>query len=209
MVDNSNEIRWHPRVSQTKIVRLYRSDAEGLLNVDLLEDVAVTLYLRCRSIVMVGDAEKGRIHCPRCHNEGRSTIIDRGGYGKGFLLVCPTCQWSATWGQYLKSYQRKQLNIGGAGRYFREYLRAYREAGTPTEKLMAMDRVIHQFHYNTLRGETLPTRANCVNLIEGTLTQTVQFLNNLHTSNPQTKLNWYQILKSIKAHPKPKTAKQP
>lgn len=188
MVDHSSEIRWYPRVSQRKLVRLYESDAKGLLDTDLLEDVAVTLYLSYRSIVMVGDAEKGRVHCPRCHDEGRSTIIPRGGHGKGFQLVCPTCQWTTTWGQYLKSYQRKQLSIGGAGKYFREYMKAYREAGTPKEKMLAVDRVIHQFHYNTLKGETLPTRANCVNLIEGTLTQTVQLLNNLHTANPQTKL---------------------
>ena len=87
-------------------------------------------------------------------------------------------------------------------------MNAYREAKSPKEKMLAVDRVIHQFHYNTLRGETPPTRANCVNLIEGTLTQTVQLLNNLHNANPQTKQNWQQTLQTIKAHPKPKTTNQ-
>jgi hypothetical protein len=203
VIDTSNEIKWHPRLPQWKLVRLYESDAKGLLDTELLEDVAVTLYLRCLSIIMVGEAEKGRVHCPRCHNEGRSTIIDRGKHGKEFQLICPTCHWSSTWGQYLKSYQRKQLSIGGAGIYFREYVKAYRKVDSPKEKMLAVDRVIHQFHYNILDGEHQPTRANCVNLIEGTLTQTVQLLNSLHNTGSKTKEKWSQILHTIKAHPKP------
>jgi len=91
VIDDKDEIRWHPRVPQAKIRRLYRSDADGSLDVDLLDDVATTLYLRCRSIVMVGDAEQGRVHCPRCYNNGKSTVIPRDARGKDFLLVCPTC----------------------------------------------------------------------------------------------------------------------
>jgi hypothetical protein len=204
MPDHSNEIKWHPRVPQRKLIRLYESDASNLLNTELLNDIAITLYLRCESIIMVGDAQKGKIHCPRCHNNGRSTIISRLQYHDDYQLICPTCKWSTTWEKYLKSYQRKQLSIGGAGPYFREYMESYRKAKTPSEKMLAVDRVIHQFHYNLLRGEIKPTRANCVNLIEGSLTQTVQLLNDLHTSTRGTKIKWHSTLNSIKEHPTPR-----
>ena len=205
MVYLHSGIKWHPRVPQQKLLRLYKSDAEGLRDTELLEDVAITLYLRCKSIILVGEAEKGRVHCPRCHMKGRTTIIWRESSNKNYLMVCPVCGWQATWGEYLRSYQRKQLSIGGAAEYFKVYIHAYEKAKTPSEKMLAIDRVIHQFHYNIVKDEILPTRANCVNLIEGTLTQTVKFLDKLSTGeNTQAKQEWLMTFNKMKTpHPKP------
>jgi hypothetical protein len=207
---NAKHISWNPRVSPHKIRKLYESHASGLIDEDLVEDVGITLYLRCQSILYVGDAQKGKVHCPECLNNNRDTIIQRGSSGKEFLIVCPVCGWEITWGDYFRSYQGKQLSIGGAGDYFREYIKAYENANTLLEKMIAIDRVIHEFHYNILHGESQPTRAACVNLIEGTLTEVVAFLDELSCpdTSPEelrtSRQKWRETLKSMyDCHPKP------
>jgi len=47
------EVHWAPPVSKEKIRRLYESDASGLRDDELLDDVGITLYLRCKSILTV------------------------------------------------------------------------------------------------------------------------------------------------------------
>jgi len=46
----------------------------------------------------------------------------------------------------------------------------------PSEKMIAIDRVIHEFHYSIKELPDLPTRLACVNLIEGRLTSVLKFL---------------------------------
>jgi hypothetical protein len=55
--DGRSEIRWSPRVPQWKIQRLYESDAQGLLDEELLDDVGITLWLRCRDILTIHEAK--------------------------------------------------------------------------------------------------------------------------------------------------------
>jgi len=166
-------------VPKWKIRKLYESEASGLLDEELLDDVGISLYLRCQSILTVGQAQRGQVQCPRCSNAGRNTVIERRSHGKEEVLKCPQCSWRATWGEYLGTYQGKQLSEGGAGAYLRAFVTRYEHAKTPTRKLLAIDRVIHEFHYNAVESLRRPTRAACVNLIGGRLTDVVAFLNDL------------------------------
>ena len=52
----ADEIEWARRVPKSKIRRLYESDASGLLDEDLLEEVGSLLLQRCKSILNVADA---------------------------------------------------------------------------------------------------------------------------------------------------------
>lgn len=45
--------------------------------------------------------------------------------------------------------------------------------------MLAIDRLIHAFHFSMKDRPELPTRPACVNLIEGKLTDVIQFLNGL------------------------------
>jgi hypothetical protein len=166
-------------VSKAKIRRLYENDANGIIDEDLIEEVASLLYLRILSILQVKEAKEGRVKCPRCAERGAETVIPRDG-GREMTLVCPVCGWRMTWAEYQKTYKRKQLHHGGALPAFENYLRQYDAAKTPRERLLAIDRVIHEFHYWLVQeGMKVPTRAAAVNLIEGRLTDVVLFLDEL------------------------------
>jgi hypothetical protein len=170
-------------VPKWKIRRLYESDAQGMLDVELLEDVGWTLLLRCQDILTVDEAKKGRVSCPRCARRGSPTVIDRGpvtaGDKRDRVITCPECSWQITWGEYALSYSRKQLNAGGAKSAFAAYVRTYLAARSAREKMLAVDRLIHEFHYSARVLPDQPTRPVGVNLIQGKLASVLQFLDEL------------------------------
>ena len=53
MSDDAAEVRWTPRATKRQIRRLYESDARGLLDENLLDEVGVQLCLRCENIMTV------------------------------------------------------------------------------------------------------------------------------------------------------------
>jgi endogenous inhibitor of DNA gyrase (YacG/DUF329 family) len=186
MLDGRNDICWPPRVPKHKIRRLYESDAQGMLDQDLVNDVGISLLVRCESILTVFEAKHGRVKCPRCARQGQTTVIlPHSGDVRDQLLECPVCGWQLTWGEYALSYKRKQLNPGGAVSAFARYIEHYRLARTPQGKLLAIDRLIHEFHYSLVHRPDLPTRPAGVNLIQGKLADVIQFLDDL-TYGPQS-----------------------
>ncbi|MBN1583526.1 MAG: hypothetical protein JXA89_22645 [Anaerolineae bacterium] len=180
--DGRSEIRWTPRVSKHQVRRLYEADAQGIVDQDLLDEVGTMLFARCRDILTIKAARMGHVKCPRCARKRRETVIERahpGGDARDELLVCPQCGWQITWGEYRLSFKHKQLHSGGATEWFEDYVQAYPRARTAREKMLAIDRLIHAFHYSLRRQPDLPTRPACVNLIAGKVTDVVQFLDEL------------------------------
>ena len=197
MSNGREAIRWHPRVPRDTIRRLYLSEARGLLDEELLDEVGITLYLRCISILQVEDARRGRVHCPRCYRDGRETISVRQTGKLGEMLRCPVCGWTLTFGEYASAYKRRQLSMGGAGDAFCSYVAAYPGARTPREKMLLVDALIHAFHYALRKEPDLPTRAACVNLIKGRLREVERLLDDLaygEGTRPEvlaTRQHWY------------------
>jgi endogenous inhibitor of DNA gyrase (YacG/DUF329 family) len=182
MSTGRNEIRWSPRVPKWKIRRLYELDAQGIVDEALLDDVGITLLLRCRDIITIDEAQRGRVKCPRCAKQKKRTLIDRAydtGDVRDEVITCPECGWRITWGEYALSFRRKQLNSGGALTAFERYIRDYRAARRPQQKMLAIDRLIHEFHYSLRAQPDLPCRPVGVNLIQGKLGDVVRFLDEL------------------------------
>jgi DNA-directed RNA polymerase subunit M/transcription elongation factor TFIIS len=183
-----DEIKWPRRVPKHKIRRLYESDAQGMLDEELVDDVGITLLLRCKSILEVAQAKRGRVRCPCCARQRVETTIQRArvkGDPRDEVITCPACGWQVTWGEYAASYKRKQLNIGGAAGAFEAYVQSYKAARTPQAKMLAIDRLIHAFHYSLRDRPGLPTRSVGPNLIQGKLTDILRFLDEL-TYGPDT-----------------------
>ncbi len=205
---DAGEIRWAPRLPKAKLLRLYESDASGVLNEELLEDVGLTLLLRCESILAVDQAVHGRVPCPRCQKQPRESIIERSfrkGDPRDEVLVCAVCGWTATWGEYQNSFRRKQLNMGGAGPSFQEYIARYRAARTPQAKMVAIDRLVHEWHCSLQARPHLPTRPVVPNLIEGKCGELIKFLDKL-TNGPaageelrRTRGQWQKTLAQFRA----------
>lgn len=182
-----DEVTWAPRLSKEKIRRLYQSDAGGMLDEELLDDVGTRLYQRCQSILEVDAAKQGQMHCVRCAKSGRETIIERE-LVHGALeatLVCPVCGWQIIWRDYLRTFKRRQLNLGGAGDAFKAFVQGWPAARTPAQKMLAVDQLIHAFHYSVQHMPDLPSRPAALNLINGKLEDVIGFLDDL-SSGPRT-----------------------
>src|SRR5512145_2462405 len=104
-----DEIVWEKRVPKWKLRRLYESDAQGLLDEELLDEVGFTLLERCWDILKVASAQQGHVHCAHCDRQGKTTLITRPptrGDPRSVELTCPICGWQITWGEYHLSFKR-------------------------------------------------------------------------------------------------------
>ncbi|HUT33282.1 MAG TPA: hypothetical protein VNE39_07380, partial [Planctomycetota bacterium] len=148
---------WAPCVPQRLIRRLYETDAKGIYDDELIDEVGYALFARCESFITANRAVAGEPPCPLC---GQTVPRQE-------VLRCP-CGWELPWPDYFKTIQHKQLS--GAEpvlAQFRDFVAKFPAARTPREKLLLIDRLIHGFHY--YYKTQLPTRPVAVNLIEGRL----------------------------------------
>jgi hypothetical protein len=162
---------WAPRVQKSKIRQLYETDARGIYDRALIDEVGYALLARCESFIAAVRAVAGEATCPRC-----GAIVMHTGQ-KNELLRCP-CGWASTWGAYFSTIQHKQLS--GAEPVlglFREYVAAYPSARTSRERMLLIDRLLHGFHWYYKDGT--PTRPVAINLIEGRLGDVIAFLEDL------------------------------
>jgi hypothetical protein len=173
---------WAPRVPKLKIRQLYETDALGIYDRDLIDEVGYALLARCESFITAVRAASGEATCPCC-----GAIVSHAGH-KEELLRC-ACGWELTWGAYFDTIQHKQLS--GAEpvlSLFREYVAAYPDACTSRERMLLIDRLLHGFHW--YYKDDTPTRPVAVNLIEGRLGDVIAFLEDLtygEKSTPGTK----------------------
>jgi hypothetical protein len=175
MESNREIIKWSPRVSQQKIRILYEKDAKGIIDEELIDDIAFSFFIRCQDIITVTDASLGKVKCGKCGN----LIYHKG--KKDEVFRCSKCSWETTWGTYLKSYQQKQLHGGGALEVFKNFVAKLPKARTPEEKMILIDRLIHEAHQWTDKSfkEPVFTRPAAVNIISGKMKQVMKFLDQL------------------------------
>ncbi len=169
-MSDSNSLRWARRVQQDLIRRLYASDAKGIQDEDLVNEVGYAMYARCESIRIATEAHFGRAACPIC-----KSIIQRAGWSKEELLACG-CGWQLTWDEYHQSYRRKQLVGGKAFPMFTEFLELWPKQRAYRDKLLAIDRLIHALHVDAQHGFARP---GACNLIECTMREALSLLHEL------------------------------
>ncbi|KKM86778.1 hypothetical protein LCGC14_1275560 [marine sediment metagenome] len=187
---------WAPRVRQRDIRRFYETDAKGIYDDEVIDELGYALLARCESFVTANRARGGEAPCPKCTQPVRHTA------GREEVLRCP-CGWELPWAEYFRSIQHTQLS--GAEpvlEQFRDFVNAFPAARTAREKVLLIDRLIHGFHwyYKTARG---PTRPVAINLIQGRLGDVVAFLEALSygpKSTPGTKDNLAEWDKNIDAN---------
>ena len=175
-------IRWAKKVASHHLRRLYEADAAGLPDEELVDEVGLGLYDRCVSILEVTAAVRGRAKCHRCGG----IILHQ--VGRDEELVCERCGWRTTRTAYRKSYKGKQLFGGAAIKAFEEFVKRYPGARTYSEKMLLIDALIHEFHWNLIRGFAEPqaTRPAAANLIEcAGLQEVVAFLDELSGRGPR------------------------
>lgn len=174
--------RWAPRVPRHRIRQLYESLAHGLVDAELIDDVGIGLYLRCRSILTVHHIwHDHRLPCPSCGQMIALTGADWSSDHDESTLRCERCFWTMKWTDYWLTFRHQELGPGGAADIFEGYVKEWEAAATERDKILAIDRVIHKWHWET--REERPSfglgRPTGVNLIEGNRKDVVAFLDNL------------------------------
>ena len=146
---------WAGRVPAHDIRRLYESDARGMLDEELLDEVGHGIYVRCQDILEISQAQQGSVKCRACGNliqrrQGKQVrhphgIITLEG-GEAELLRCERCAWQVTWGDYRRSTRGRRLDELGVEHLLESFVRAWPGAHSPGEKLLLIDKLIHEFH---------------------------------------------------------------
>lgn len=173
---DSGKIRWSRRVSRDKIHRLYESDARGMLDEELLDDVGYGIYARCVDMLEVAEAERGKVKCRNCGNiiirqEGEEAEhpgvgIVLGG-GEGEALKCDRCSWQTTWGEYCRSLRGNNMHASRCEPLFESFVKQWPSTQSPSAKLRLIDDLIHEFHvFDMAHGKELGGQVG-PNVIQG------------------------------------------
>ena len=178
-------IMWCKKIPRSLISRLYKQSVLGIWDDDLIDNVGWALYTRCESIISVTNGfEKKRLTCHGCGAEIR--LSDK-------IFSCP-CGFCITWEEFRSSYKGKQLYAANALPIFIAFKRDFPKAKTYGEKLICIDVLIHSFHiknsyhkslenYNPDDKNITLNRPTGANLIEGSLSEVILFLDNLSAIN--------------------------
>lgn len=163
--------KWCPKVSRSDIKRLYNSDAKGMLDQDLLEEIGLTIYVRCKTSKEIYDLmEQGKIKCMTC-----GEILS----GEGELLC--KCGLKYTYHAYRKSYRENNMPRGAASPIFDNFVKDWNIVKVPQDKMRLIDNLIHEFHVAEISGNQ--GRPVGINLIQGTKAQIVKLICDLASDN--------------------------
>lgn len=181
MIDQ-DKFHWAKKVSRRDIQRLYESDARGMLDEELLDEVHYAIYVRVRDMFEVREAQQhGRVKCRNC-GEPVPQPYWFGGRNKNNVLKCKACGWETTCGEFYESYTGKSMLPGSMVDMFELYLERFPKAKTPSEKMLLIDWLIHQFHVmqNVAR---MPVGEN---IIQGTIDQVRELIESLASGPSST-----------------------
>jgi hypothetical protein len=189
MERKSERITWSPRIRPVLIKRLYESDALGLQDDELCNEVGYRLYLRCQTVLMV---LKNEVSCPRCDTMFR---IDTS--SKDAVTLCPAagCGWQVTASEYHQSWSKKRIWGANALPAFEEFYSRFSSALPYREKMLVIDQLIHSFHWSL--QENIPARSAANNLIEGEHNQVVEFLDKLTGLDTDRKVEWRETMRQM------------
>ena len=130
-----------PRVHRAKRTHLYRRDAEGIVDDELIAEVGYALLSRCESCLQGGQARRGRAPCPDCH-----AVIEHGGMTRSKTLECPSCGWSGPWREYKRWYRSTWLGTGGLEPKLRDFVETFPKTRDPHQRMILIDQLIHRIH---------------------------------------------------------------
>ena len=168
---------WAGRVSRFKIAQLYHTDARGIVDQDLIDEVGYALLARCESILIATESRRGRAMCPVCRH------VIHHDCGPEDALECDECGWRISWSEYLASVRKKGLNAGGIEGFLQEFVEKYPQAPSPRHRMILIDQPIHRYHWEMVNE---PGRPGGSNLIGGTVAQVAALLNGLTYSEQST-----------------------
>ncbi len=153
MGDPEPKPHFAPKVPVGWIIQLYRRDALGIQDWELLDKVGARLYARCLDVLAVSDS---LVRCPVCETEFEVPWI---GQPPDRVANCPKCNWSISAGAYHACFEHQDLLGPNARGAFRRFGHDYALAQSYAERMLVIDRLVHAIH---ISGNTVVR-----NLMEG------------------------------------------
>lgn len=161
-------IRWAPMLRTDRLIRLYESDAAGMLDAELVDDVGWRLWERLADVQRVN---RGDLRCPAC---GTEFHVRDPGVSPERSASCPGCGWTVTVAEYSATCRKRDLH--GSCPAYAEFVERFPAAATPAARMMLIDGVVHALHVST-KGEDGNFAAR--NFIEGSRPKVVALLEEL------------------------------
>jgi hypothetical protein len=160
--DKFNVYSWSPRLPLNKLRQLYESDAKGIKDIELADEVGFSMYSRCvQGLDKCDLRNKGKFRCLHC-----GSVLDI--HGLDEVVTCG-CGYQYTQRAFNKSFYQSMLPHGAATEFFREFIKDWENAKEYSEKMLAVDKLIHSFHTSMFTGSGYKTVG--VNLLQGTRAQ--------------------------------------
>jgi len=182
--DKFNKFKWCKKVSRSDLYRLYQDEAKGLLDENLLEDIGLTFYTRCKQAKEARACmDKGQIichHCGRILNAGRVSPTGSVLVSGSSIINCE-CGYSYTYREYRRSCNAVNMPGGRAYPIFEHFLQKWPGCKDVKSKMFLIDWLIHKCHVTLMSREE--GRSVCINLIEGTLKQIADLIVKLAYGN--------------------------
>jgi hypothetical protein len=133
-------LTYAPKVPIGWIIHLYRSDAAGIRDDELVDKVGWRLHARCHDILMVSASQ---VACPVCHTELTVPWI---GQPEDRVSTCPACAWSITAGVFHASFRHRDLLGINAHAAFAEFVALFPAATGYAARVLLIDRIVHAVH---------------------------------------------------------------
>ena len=165
-----NRFAWSAKVARSKLTRLYHSEARGMLDENLLDEVGYTFYARCQQAREIRPLlELGRMVCHQCGAVIQATAL-------ASATVC-ACGRAYTYREYRRSFHAANMPAGRATALFDEFADKWPGALSARDKMLLIDWLVHECHVSVMSG--IEGRSVCVNLIEGSAKQLRDMLEGL------------------------------
>jgi hypothetical protein len=212
--DRPGNRRWAQRVDPQKIRRLYETDARGMLDQELLDDVGYGLYVRVQAMLEVAQAWRGRVQCWGCENvitREQGKVVTYRGHGPTQIggdderLTCEQCGWQLTWAEYRKSLVGQAMGGTGPEDALHTFSARWPSARSPQAKLLQIDALIHAFH--CWDGTTVGSPVGA-SMIRATAEQVMALLDEL-AYGPQSTPGRQEIRQRWQARLEAKRAQRP
>ena len=183
MENNLEKIKWSPRIRLNLIKRLYESFAKGIKDIELCDDIGLTLYFRCETFMLVLNNE---VKCPKCGVLLK--VLKQGNtqcHGN-------KCDWYTDFKTYWQSIKNYSAWPGRAIKAWEVYYKEFPSKKTFDEKIITIDTLIHSFHID--EKTNLPVKTVASKLFEANRKEAIIFLDNLSAINDTTKDEWKKDL---------------
>lgn len=175
-----NQFKWCKKVSRSDIYRLYQGESKGMLDEELLDDIGLTFYMRCKQAKEVRECmDKGQIICHHCGavlTGGRvsttGSILTKN--VDNYKPISCDCGYLYTYREYRRSCNSVNMPGGRATPIFQHFLQEWPLCRDAKDKFFLIDWLVHECHVTLMSGKK--GRSVCVNLIEGSLSQVTKLI---------------------------------